>query len=99
MPDTPASSPILSDADRALLRQISQELQTLNQQRVLTSHNHWGKLLSMQLLKGMALGLGSALGATLALSLFIFLLSQMAVVPFIGELANDVLQEMGKYQP
>lgn len=88
----------LNDADRKLLTELASQLDSLNQQRALTVHNRWSSLLFMQLMKGLALGLGSALGASLALSFFLYLLSQISFVPIIGEIANEVLAEMSKYQ-
>ena len=94
---TPATI-LLNDDDRKLLQNLEQQLASLNDQRALTVHNRWSSLLFMQLMKGLALGLGSALGASLALSVFLYLLSQISFVPIIGELANEVIAEMSKYQ-
>ncbi|MDC2890469.1 DUF5665 domain-containing protein [Psychrosphaera algicola] len=43
------------------------------------------------LLKGISLGLGSVLGATVVLSTLVYLLSQMEFIPIIGEWISAIL--------
>ena len=56
---------------------------------------HYKELL-MQLSKGMAFGLGSVLGASVIVSLTVFLLSQVEFVPIIGEWVKGIMDEIKK---
>ena len=47
-------------------------------------------------MKGAAFGLGSVIGATVFVSLIIYLLSQVAFLPIIGEWIKIILEEIHK---
>lgn len=75
---------------------INQQLDKLNNHKLIITYNSIPRLLWFHLLKGIALGLGSVLGATVVLSTLIYLLSQMEFIPIIGEWVGaiiDVVQQ------
>ena len=47
------------------------------------------------MLKGIMVGFGSVLGATVFLSIFIYLLAQISFVPIVGDFVNDVIRQIG----
>jgi hypothetical protein len=47
-------------------------------------------MIGFQILRGLAFGLGSVIGATVLVSLLIFLLSNINFIPIIGEWANEI---------
>lgn len=52
------------------------------------------KFLGFALLKGLMIGFGSVLGASFLVGLFIYLVAQIQLVPFVGDFVNGVLQEL-----
>lgn len=78
----------------ALLKQtenIQAELEKLNNHKLVHTYNSIPRLLWFSLLKGISLGLGSVLGATVVLSTLVYLLSQMEFIPIIGEWISAIL--------
>ena len=71
---------------------IDQHLADLNNHKLIQVYNSIPKLLWFQLLKGIALGLGSVLGASVVLSGLVYLLSQFEFIPVIGEWVTAILE-------
>ena len=67
------------------------EIAKLNDQRFLLSQATWFGLLWYNFLRGLALGLGSVVGATLLVSVLVYMLSSIDFVPVIGEWANEII--------
>lgn len=67
------------------------EIAKLNHQRFLRSQATWFGLLWYNFLRGLALGLGSVVGATLLVSVLVYMLSSIDFVPVIGEWANEII--------
>lgn len=96
MPVEPESS---EDTTQAALQQdmqrLSQEVSRLNNHRFVRIHNSILRLMGYQFLRGLAFGLGSAIGATALVSVIVLVLSQIEFVPIIGDLATRVIEEIG----
>jgi hypothetical protein len=60
--------------------------------KVLRSHATTGRLLWFNFLRGLAFGLGSVLGATVLVSVAVYVLSQIDFVPVIGEWAKEIVR-------
>lgn len=54
------------------------------------------RLFAIHFFKGIFLGLGSFFGATLVVSLIVFLLSHVQFVPIMGDFVKDILLEIQK---
>lgn len=78
---------------------IHQELNQLNNHKLILTYNSIPRLLWFHLLKGVAFGLGSVLGATVVLSTVVYLLSQMEFIPIIGEWITAVLEVVQQEKP
>ncbi len=78
------------------MQRIETELKQLNSHKLVEIYNAIYKLLFYQFLKGMAFGLGSVLGATIIVSILVYLLSQIEFLPIIGEWVQLVTQEIKK---
>ncbi len=76
------------------LQEIRTELKQLNTHKFIKLYNSTGKMLWFQLLRGIAFGLGSVVGATIVVSLLISLLAQVEFIPIIGEWANQIIAEI-----
>lgn len=66
-------------------------LTILTGHKVLRSHATVPRLLWFNFLRGLALGLGSVVGATILVSALVFALSSIDFVPVIGEWATDII--------
>lgn len=73
-------------------KQINEQLEMLNHHNLVVTYNSIPRFIWFSLLKGMAVGLGSVLGATVVLSALVFLLSQIEVIPIIGEWVSSILE-------
>ena len=72
--------------------QINSQLQQLNDHKLIQAYNSIPRLLWFHLLKGIALGLGSVLGATVVLSALVYILSQIEFIPVIGDWVSKVIE-------
>ena len=75
----------------AEMAQLRAEIERLNRHKFITAHNSVRRMIFLQLLRGLAFGLGTVLGATILVSVVGYVLSSVDFVPIIGELANDIL--------
>lgn len=82
MYDTPLEREI------ALLRE---EIARLNEHRFVQIHGSTLRLLWFRLLRGLAFGLGSVVGATILVSVLVYTLSSIDFVPVVGEWAAKVI--------
>ena len=71
-------------------------LHKLSSHKLMTDYGSTRRQLFMQFMKGAAFGLGSVIGATVFVSLIIYLLSQVAFLPIIGEWIKVILDEIHK---
>lgn len=79
---------------RAELRGLRAELAQLNRHRYVRMHNSVWQLMGFNLLRGLAFGLGTVLGASVLLSFLIWSLSQIEFLPIIGEWAAEISRQM-----
>ena len=56
--------------------------------------NPW-KLMWFSLLKGLMIGFGSVLGATVVVAVFVYLLAQIEFVPILGEWVSQIIEQVG----
>ncbi len=80
------------------VRTLSKEVRNLkNLEFVRILKRPW-KFLVMSLLKGIMVGFGSVLGATVMVALFIYILAQISFVPIIGDFVEGIMAEIGTTQ-
>ena len=91
--DNTQKNPSTDDHQKHLL-QLAQQLETLNQHKLVRVYNSTPRLLWLQFWRGVAFGLGSLMGATLVVSLLISLLAQIEFIPIIGEWAQLLIAEI-----
>jgi hypothetical protein len=70
------------------------ELKKLNEQRFIQIQNSLVRLLAFQFLRGLALGLGTVVGATILVSFLVYLLSNIDFIPVIGEWASEIAAQI-----
>lgn len=74
----------------AEIRELHAELALLRGHRMFLLYQSVPRVLLFRLLSGMAVGLGTVIGATFLLSLIVWSLSQIEFLPIIGEWAADI---------
>ena len=90
MPDQPEENADLTQDIRAL----KAEVQRLNEHRYIRVMNSTPRLLWMSFLRGLATGLGTVVGATVLVSVMVYFLSQIELIPIIGDLAKRIAAEI-----
>lgn len=90
MPDQPEEDPDLTQDIRAL----KAEVQRLNEHRYIRVMNSTPRLLWMSFLRGLATGLGTVVGATVLVSVMVYFLSQIELIPIIGDWAKQIAAEI-----
>jgi hypothetical protein len=76
------------------LRALRQELTHLRQHKMFVIYQSVPRVLLLRLASGMAMGLGTVIGATVLLSLIIWGLSQIEFIPIIGDWAVRIAGEI-----
>lgn len=71
---------------------LREEVAILNQHRFVRAHDSWFGLVIFNLLRGLAFGLGSVIGATVLVSLSVYLLAQVDFIPIIGDYAAQIIE-------
>ena len=95
----PAEPPRLS---RELVRELTllrKELARLNSHRFIRTQNSAFRLLMFQFFKGLALGLGTVMGASILVSVVLYFLSQIELLPIIGDWASEIARQMELDRP
>lgn len=77
-------------------KQTNYLLSQLTSHDLLKAYSSIPRLLWFHLLKGIAFGLGSVLGATVVLSALVYVLSQMEFLPIIGEWVAKIIEIVHK---
>ena len=70
------------------------ELHRLNSHRFIRVHNSIPRMLAFNFARGLAVGLGTVLGASMLLSVLVWALSQIEFLPIIGEWAAEIARQM-----
>ena len=86
--------PPQTDALAEELRALRAELALLNSHRFVRIHNGLPRLLAFSFARGLAVGLGTVLGATVLLSVIVWSLSQIEFLPIIGDWAAQIAEQM-----
>ncbi|WP_294609705.1 DUF5665 domain-containing protein [Roseovarius sp.] len=80
------------------LHALRAELHRLNSHRFIRVHNSVPRMLAFNFARGLAVGLGTVLGASVLLSLLVWGLSQIEFLPIIGEWAAQISRQMRELQ-
>ncbi|MCV6587072.1 MAG: DUF5665 domain-containing protein [Marinibacterium sp.] len=73
---------------------LRQEIATFNGHRFIRVQNSWWLMILQALLRGMAVGLGTVVGASLLVSVLLYMLSQIDFLPIIGDWAAQIAQDI-----
>mgnify|MGYP001799794486 CR=1 FL=1 len=78
----------------AEVRALREELTLLRQHRMFLLYQSVPKVLFFRMLTGMAVGLGTVIGATFLLSIAVWALSQIEFLPIIGDWSAQIAQQI-----
>jgi len=90
MPDRPDEPADLAEELHALRDEISR----LNRHRFVRVQNSAWRMMWQSFLRGLAMGLGTVVGATVLVSVIVYFLSRIDYVPIVGEWAKRIAVEM-----
>jgi hypothetical protein len=76
------------------LAALRREVARLNSHRFIRIQNSIPKMLLFQFGRGLALGLGTVIGASVLVSIVAYFLSQINFVPLIGEWAAEIAESI-----
>lgn len=80
-----------------LTREVSElraQVELLNKHKYLRVMNSLPRMLAYNFARGLAVGLGTVLGASALLSLLVWALSTINFIPVIGDWANQIVNEI-----
>lgn len=84
----------MTEDDKQAIERLTAEIEKLNSHRFVKIHNSMPRLIGFQFLRGLALGLGTAIGATALVSIAAYWLSQFEFVPIIGEWVKQIADQI-----
>lgn len=94
MPETKQKPPSDAPVLEAEVRALQQELRFLREHRMFVIYQSVPRVLLFRFATGMAVGLGTVIGATVLLSLIIWALSQIEFLPIIGEWSAEIARQI-----
>ncbi|MFP4273745.1 MAG: DUF5665 domain-containing protein [Paracoccaceae bacterium] len=80
--------------DRETAARLTEAVETLAGHRAVRIYDSIPRMMGMMFLRGLAVGLGTVIGATALASLLVLLLSQIEFVPVLGDLAAQIIDEI-----
>lgn len=80
------------------VRDLSGEVAKLKKLEFLRVFAHPWKFMWFSFLKGLMVGFGTVLGASVLVAIFVYLVGQISFVPILGDLVEDVLIEIQSAQ-
>ena len=89
----------MSDEQPSEAGQLLAEVRKLNEHKFVRAHDSWIGLIWFQVVRGLAFGLGSVLGATVLVAIFIFMLGELDFIPILGEWAQQILDILQAGKP
>ena len=73
-------------------KRLADALEELKEHNFMRSHESAWKFLYYNLLRGLAIGLGSVVGATLLVTILIQILAQIEFIPILGNYAHQIIE-------
>ena len=73
-------------------KRLADALEELKEHNFMSIHESAWKFLYYNLLRGLAIGLGSVVGATLLVTIFIQILAQIEFIPILGNYAHQIIE-------
>lgn len=84
----------MTDQTADELRALRAEIETFNNHRFVRIQNSWWRMMLQAFARGLAVGLGTVIGASVLVSVLVYLLSQIDFIPLIGDWATEIAAEI-----
>lgn len=81
------------------VKELSKEVRKLKELEFIKVFNHPIKFMFFSFLKGLMVGFGSVLGASVLVALFVYVLAQISLVPILGDFVEDIISQVQVAQP
>lgn len=75
-------------------KKLSKEVNKLKDLEFMKVFKHPLKFMWFSFLRGLMVGFGSVLGASVVVALFVYLLSKISFVPVVGDFVQDIIEEI-----
>ena len=75
---------------------LRKEIERLNNHRFIRIQNSMPRLIGFQFLRGLALGLGTVVGASVLVSIVGYFLAQIDFLPIVGDWAASIAEQIGE---
>ncbi len=98
---TPHSHTVRDQIDKELLKEVkmlSKEVRKLKDLEFVRILKHPMKFMWFSFLKGLMVGFGSVLGASVLVAVFVYLIAQISFVPIVGSFVEDLFKELNVEQ-
>ena len=76
------------------MKELTKEISRLKKMDFMQVFNHPVKFLFYSFLKGLMIGFGSVLGASVLVGIFIYVLAQIRLVPILGDFVQEVINQI-----
>ncbi len=76
------------------IKELATEISRLKKMDFMQVFNHPIKFLFYSFLKGLMIGFGSVLGASVLVGIFIYILAQIRLVPILGDFVQEVINQI-----
>lgn len=76
------------------IKELATEISRLKKMDFMQVFNHPVKFLFYSFLKGLMIGFGSVLGASVLVGIFIYVLAQIRLVPILGDFVQEVINQI-----
>lgn len=76
------------------VKSLAVEVKKIKSLEFMKVFKHPMKFLWFSFLKGLMVGFGSVLGASVLVGIFVYLVAQISVVPIIGDVVKDVIGQV-----
>ncbi len=76
------------------VKELTTEISRLKKMDFMQVFNHPIKFLFYSFLKGLMIGFGSVLGASVLVGIFIYVLAQIRLVPILGDFVQEVINQI-----
>ncbi len=90
----PRKKPRDDDAELSEMEALRRELVRLNNSKAMRLHSSWLRILFFNFVRGLMVGLGTVIGASILLSFVVWSLSQIEFLPIIGDYATKIIDEV-----
>ena len=79
-------------------KRLADALEELKEHNFMKIHESSWRFIYFNLLRGLAIGLGSVIGATLLVSILVAILAQIEFIPILGNYAHQVIEIIEKLE-